>query len=131
MYQNGTKIIDHTPATGPMAIDNSGFNEIGLWPSSPVLFDDISLSTQPNSFVAPSPTPTSSDSGSPAHHGGNGGDTNPFVNPTQSPPGWSPSMPKLPGFKLSNMELLGIVVVGSVAAIASLMYLSSRKSRKS
>ena len=76
VYQNGTKIIDNFPATGPMAIDNSGFNEIGLWPSSPVLFDDISLSTQPNSFVALSPTP--SDSGSPAHHGGNGGDTDPL-----------------------------------------------------
>jgi hypothetical protein len=131
MYQNGTKIIDHVAATGPMAIDNSGFNEIGLWPSSPVLFDDFSLSTQPNSFVQTSPTPTPSDSGLPAHDGGNGGDTNKFTgDPTPTAPGWSPSMPKLPGFKLSNMEILGIVVFCSVAAIASLMYLSSRKSRK-
>ena len=131
MYQNGTKIIDHVSATGPMATDNSAFNEIALWPSSPILFDDISLSTQPNSYVAPSPTPTSSDSGSPVPHGGNGGDTNPFVNPTHSPQGWSPSLPKaVTGFKLSSMEILGIAVFGSVAAVASLMYLSSRRSKK-
>lgn len=85
---------------------------------------DITVTAYPPS---PSPTP---DSGSPAHHGGNGGDTNPFVNPTQSPSGGSPSLPKIADFKLSSMEILGIVVFASVASVASLMYLSSRKSRK-
>jgi hypothetical protein len=105
----------------------------GIWASGNYVYVNYNSVTKivqyslSGSGVAPTPTPSSS----PAHHGGNGGDTNPFVNPTHSPPGWSPSLPKsVTGFKLSSMELLGIAVFGSVATIASLMYLSSRKSKK-
>jgi hypothetical protein len=73
------------------------------------------------------PLSPTSDSGSPAHHGGNGGDINPFTNPTATPNQSSSPVPIVAPTKLSTVEIVGGMAVAVIAVLATMLLLRRKR----